>query len=90
MAGQGQRVSGKKKDPRKIRRSYATGQNRTDDIRIFSPALYQLSYSGVVKVIISDSPKSVKSRAAFLRRFFSFFIIAFFLHFAIMFLGVFI
>ena len=27
--------------------SFATGQNRTDDIRIFSPALYQLSYSGV-------------------------------------------
>ena len=48
---------------------FATGQNRTDDIRIFSPALYQLSYSGVVIVIISDWKKTVKSRALFLRFF---------------------
>ena len=27
---------------------FATGWNRTNDIRIFSPALYQLSYCGVM------------------------------------------
>ena len=60
----------KKKTRDAIAGLFATGQNRTDDIRIFSPALYQLSYSGVVIVIISDWKKTVKSRALFLRFFY--------------------
>ena len=59
----------KKKTRERFAGLFATGQNRTDDIRIFSPALYQLSYSGVVIVIISDWKKTVKSRALFLRFF---------------------
>lgn len=46
-------------------RSFATGQNRTDDIRIFSPALYQLSYSGECEFILSKIKKTVNTNEKF-------------------------
>ena len=49
---------------------FATGWNRTNDTWIFSPLLYQLSYSGEVITILCERKKNVN-------RFFSFFHIIF-------------
>ena len=35
-----------KKSPNHFDSGFAAGRNRTNDTRIFSPLLYQLSYSG--------------------------------------------
>ena len=44
---------------------FATGWNRTNDTRIFSPLLYQLSYSGISEYIISEPTRYVKGRNIF-------------------------
>ena len=38
---------------------FATGWNRTNDTWIFSPLLYQLSYSGEVITILCERKKNV-------------------------------
>ena len=48
----------------------ATGWNRTNDTRIFSPLLYQLSYSGVMFRNIYFSKKKVNYLNIFLFFFF--------------------
>lgn len=54
----------------------ATGWNRTNDIRIFSPALYQLSYCGVDVLILYDIGFCVNTKISkihFFAGIFSFF-----------------
>ena len=52
----------KKKAPALLNKCFllATGWNRTNDTWIFSPLLYQLSYSGVSKDIIYNLSVCVK------------------------------
>ena len=49
----------------KNRKCFATGWNRTNDTRIFSPLLYQLSYSGFNESTIADCAVCVNKRQTF-------------------------